>query len=862
MSIGSRFVAAAALVAAVMFVPSMLSTTAQAQCGGRWIGPSRGTLEPNGAVSEIGIWDPDGPGPSPHQLVAAGTFTNIAETPVAGLGIYDGDEWRTLGGGVTGTVNAFATLPDGRLVVAGSITQFGTDAFINIATWDGERWEGLGSGLSGTINALLVMDDGSLIAGGRFTTAGGVPALRLARWDGQAWSQVGGGVSGGVNSSVTALAQLPNGSLAVAGQFNRAGTTTVSGIATWNGTTWAPIGPVTSQSPGINAMVARPDGTIVVSGTFYNIGGLLVDCIAMWNGSNWTNIDLPGANGPHFDLGMRSTGEIIAVGSVGVVGRLNGSTWTFIENNIRGSANKIAVFPNGDLVLSDAVNAGSLFGFTSTGLLRWRESRQHWDFPGEGVYGWGYTLQNMPDGSTFYGGVVSGAGGVQTLAGAFRTNDGWIGTGVQRVDPIRGSAVVNGSLFIVHQSERPPVGLDSVARWNGTSWETVGGGLPDSNLRDCVAWDPDGDGPLEEWLVVAGTVRLPGDELVHWVARWDGETWAAMPRPSSVGSWVRLRVLSNNRLCHSTDGGMSIYNPEGEGWDSITTTSSVQDMLSLENGELVLAGRFSRIAGYSISNIARQTGGLWTPLGAGVNGPIDSIQRLSNDRIFAAGQFTQAGEYPVNGTAIWNGDGWEQTGNTFRNAYFYDLETLSNGDIAVSIYFGSVDGRAVGGFARYRETRTPAVTLEPAPRLVRAGDEVHFSVQGSGDRLNYRWRRNGVNLESGGRVRGAASATLRIFAVQPDDAGVYECVLINPCGTTTSTGALLRIAPAVGSCAYDFNQDGNVDLLDAQTIAQVALSLREPDAAWLDGDVDSDGETTISDAQVLAMYVVSGVCGL
>jgi hypothetical protein len=155
-----------------------------------------------------------------------------------------------------------------------------------------------------------------------------------------------------------------------------------------------------------------------------------------------------------------------------------------------------------------------------------------------------------------------------------------------------------------------------------------------------------------------------------------------------------------------------------------------------------------------------------------------------------------------------------------------------------------------------------ALTLQPAPRVVRVGDEVHFSVQGSGDLLNYRWRRNGVNLESGGRVRGAASATLRIFSVHPDDAGLYECVLINPCGTTTSTAALLRIAPAIGSCAYDFNQDGNVDLLDAQQIAQVALSLREPDAAWLDGDVNSDGETTISDAQVLAMYVVSGVCGL
>gem|GEM_PF-6533282 len=53
-----------------------------------------------------------------------------------------------------------------------------------------------------------------------------------------------------------------------------------------------------------------------------------------------------------------------------------------------------------------------------------------------------------------------------------------------------------------------------------------------------------------------------------------------------------------------------------------------------------------------------------------------------------------------------------------------------------------------------------------------------------------------------------------------------------------------------------------MDLLDAQTIAQIALALGEPDAAWLDDDVDTDGETTLVDAQVLAQYVVSAMCGL
>ncbi len=64
------------------------------------------------------------------------------------------------------------------------------------------------------------------------------------------------------------------------------------------------------------------------------------------------------------------------------------------------------------------------------------------------------------------------------------------------------------------------------------------------------------------------------------------------------------------------------------------------------------------------------------------------------------------------------------------------------------------------------------------------------------------------------------------------------------------------------TCDYDFNQDENVDLLDAQQMAQVFVGLITPGAGWLDGDLNGDENADLTDAQILAAFVVSGNCNL
>jgi hypothetical protein len=75
-----------------------------------------------------------------------------------------------------------------------------------------------------------------------------------------------------------------------------------------------------------------------------------------------------------------------------------------------------------------------------------------------------------------------------------------------------------------------------------------------------------------------------------------------------------------------------------------------------------------------------------------------------------------------------------------------------------------------------------------------------------------------------------------------------------------SGGYWTAVAPPVLTCDYDYNQDENVDLTDAQLMAQVAAGIIVADPSWLSGDLNGDENADLTDAQLLAQYVASGIC--
>ena len=112
----------------------------------------------------------------------------------------------------------------------------------------------------------------------------------------------------------------------------------------------------------------------------------------------------------------------------------------------------------------------------------------------------------------------------------------------------------------------------------------------------------------------------------------------------------------------------------------------------------------------------------------------------------------------------------------------------------------------------------------------------------------------------------SASGQLTLVILAPDFTG--DSTTATYAGLTNSawrgpTLVLFAQADTTGpTCDYDFNQDENVDLTDAQQMAQVFVGLLTPEANWLDGDLNGDENADLTDAQILASFVVSGTCAL
>lgn len=208
--------------------------------GSEWVPFSPGFTSINGPaqVSYLAVFDPDGDGPSPRQLVVFGFFDHVGAVAARCAASFDGTTWRPLGSG-------FTTNPQGAF------------------TWD-------------------PMNDGRevVIAAGGFTSAGGIAARGVAVWNGSAWSALGSGFGAGASgfqNYPTAFAVF-QGELHAAGYFSEDADGPGNGIARWDGAAWRPLDegldPAAPRALGVlPSSLFRPE-MLVLGGSFYSAGDL------------------------------------------------------------------------------------------------------------------------------------------------------------------------------------------------------------------------------------------------------------------------------------------------------------------------------------------------------------------------------------------------------------------------------------------------------------------------------------------------------------------------------------------------------------------------------------------------------------
>ncbi|MEM7517627.1 MAG: hypothetical protein AAF368_11985, partial [Planctomycetota bacterium] len=369
-------------------------------------------------------------------LYAGGIFSIAGATPVENLARWDSQGWSDPGGGVNGEVLSLESFDDGtgdQLYVGGAFTEAGGVTAFRTARFDGATWSSF-AGLPSAPFDLLAFDDGSgraLFAGGTFGSGD-----FLRRWSGGVWDPIDSGLAArvmalaafddgngpdlflggsepvinqwdgtsitpvvgrGLDANVTALAVHDDGGgvrAYLSGNFSASSAVGSDNLATWDGTSFAPVGggidgPAHAMAEYADSSSGGPP-VLYVGGDFTTAGGQPASRIARWDGANWSPLGL-GVNGrvtamTVWDDGQGGgpalyvLGEFTMAGglSAGGIARYDGAQWSQVGTGV-GFQSTGAISPRALEVFDDgtgpALYVGGLFqavdGVQSLNAARW-----------------------------------------------------------------------------------------------------------------------------------------------------------------------------------------------------------------------------------------------------------------------------------------------------------------------------------------------------------------------------------------------------------------------------------------------------------------------------------------------------------
>ncbi len=471
------------------------------------------------------------------DLLAGGTFALAGPTLVSKVARWTGTAWTPMASGLNGLVEDFCIRGNGTVVAGGEFTPNGTSGGLRIAQWNGATWAAFGSGTDGDVKCRLVDAAGRLVVGGSFTRVASVGASRVARWDGTAWSPLPG-----LTHAVRDLAELPNGELLAAGQFQLSSTQSEM-LMRWNGSAWSQFGAITNVSWGA-AVVVMSNGDVVLGGTFTSVTGVAANRVARWNGSTWSALG-SGLDGAVLSMAVAPNGDLIVGGdflSAGGVSASRIARWDGIQWSAMGaglpSVLAIEIAPNGDIYAAGSSLSASVARWTGTS----------WQTLGSGTNGWVQSMTFLPDGSLVIGGEFTMVSGVSVNRTARWNGSAWsaflpVGNGaVQALAALPSGTVWAGGTFTTQpggvlgylaSSDAPCPAQASgygagctgaggllqttapLPPWLGTTFRATTTGLPTASIGVCVRgftpmlqelWQLLPEGQPGCWLRVAPTV--------------------------------------------------------------------------------------------------------------------------------------------------------------------------------------------------------------------------------------------------------------------------------------------------------------------------------------------------------------------
>lgn len=525
------------------------------------------------------------------ELVIAGGFDRVGGVQAWGVASWNGAAWRSLNPvfSLTG-YRSLEVFDDGNgpaLYVGGTFDSVSGVPAQNIARWDGQQWSSVGAGLARPVQVLHTHDDGTgpaLYAGG-VSRVGFPPLDALAKWDGVEWSFDEPVVQS--NDPVSGLASFhvegdSRPSLLVSGRFSAGGMQT-SGAARWDGERWSIMGDgLNGQVSALAFFTPQPGGqpSLYVSGAFSAVNDAPTGRLLRWDGASWHTLDLAPlqsasllyattlGDAPALAIaGFAAPGSTPPVAGIALwdgktLSTLGGGVWR-TRSAGPGSVQAIAEQDNRDgpaLVIGGTFDTvGGPGGIPANAIATWDGAE--WRSLGSGLRITEPDLETngvvratavFDDGSgpaIYVSGQYTHAGEVPAPARIARW-DGhdWsvvgdavgIATALVVHDDGTGPALYAGGTVAAH-GEKPGRG---VIRWNGQSWDAVGGGIDDPGIGTQVRALHVADTPSGKVLVVAGTFESVGGVPARNLAYWDGASWRPLIQEAPVPTDTVLALAS------------------------------------------------------------------------------------------------------------------------------------------------------------------------------------------------------------------------------------------------------------------------------------------------------------------------------
>jgi hypothetical protein len=392
------------------------------------------------------------------------------------------------------------------------------------------------------------------------------------------------------------------------------------------------------------------------------------------------------------------------------------STWDdrFYISGTDFSVSAMCSFDDGTGPALFASGSISMVGTTTVrGTAKWDGS--HWTAAGAGSVR-GFAVFDDGTGPALYGAGSFAHGASGTFFGIAKWNGtDWVplGGAVTAVnqpfanvlavfDDGSGPALYVGGSFD-HVGGVP---AHSLARWNGSSWVDVGGGVSGGSDTSVYALSVHDDGSGSA-LYVGGEFDHAGAVLASRIARWNGSAWSALSTGVQFGSVYALSTFDDGTGSALYIGGdffsaggvtaRGIARWNGSSWSAVGNVSTPITVFALGafddgSGDALWAGgKFQSIGGVAANSLARWKGSSWSAPSGGLGEGLTQSYQVEVDALVpfhpasgpmlcVGGLFSTAGNAPASNLAGWNGSLWSPltddglglTGNTFAFTTFDD----------------------------------------------------------------------------------------------------------------------------------------------------------------------------------------------